>query len=117
MPQKLVLGATFSEPPQRSTPSTYSSFQQMSEANCIQWVYIVHSSISFEAQSPALAQCDSLERRCPLHHLIEVQNYEILARYLNWHPHSKLPHPTNGRTESRQMLLALALLHSEASVA
>ncbi|GFT96368.1 hypothetical protein TNCV_306521 [Trichonephila clavipes] len=47
MPQKLMLHGTFSKPSQRSTPSSYSSFQKMSEANCVQWVYaVVHSLIS-----------------------------------------------------------------------
>ncbi|GFU03157.1 hypothetical protein TNCV_2720671 [Trichonephila clavipes] len=34
MSSKLMLDGTFSEPPQSSTPSNNSSFQQMSEANC-----------------------------------------------------------------------------------
>ncbi|GFV42443.1 transposable element Tcb2 transposase [Trichonephila clavipes] len=35
MPQKLILDGTFSEPPQTSTRSSYSRFQQMSEAHCM----------------------------------------------------------------------------------
>ncbi|GFW13419.1 integrase catalytic domain-containing protein [Trichonephila clavipes] len=38
MPQKLMLGGTFSETPHKSTPRSYSSFQHMSEAN-------IHSNI------------------------------------------------------------------------
>ncbi|GFU37326.1 hypothetical protein TNCV_4273131 [Trichonephila clavipes] len=46
MPQKSMLA--FSEPPQKSIPSSYSSFQQMLEANCVQWDCAgVHSLISF----------------------------------------------------------------------
>ncbi|GFU48835.1 hypothetical protein TNCV_2023961 [Trichonephila clavipes] len=41
MPQKLMLDVPFSEPPQRSTSSSYSSYQQMSEANCMEWVSAV----------------------------------------------------------------------------
>ncbi|GFV62921.1 uncharacterized protein TNCV_5084041 [Trichonephila clavipes] len=47
MPRKWILDGTFSEPPQRLTPSSYLSFQHMSEANYVQWVYaVVHSLIS-----------------------------------------------------------------------
>ncbi|GFU47396.1 hypothetical protein TNCV_3108911 [Trichonephila clavipes] len=49
MPQKLMPDGTFSELPQRSTPSSYSSLQQMSEVNCVQWIYaVVPSLISYE---------------------------------------------------------------------
>ncbi|GFS90231.1 hypothetical protein TNCV_508661 [Trichonephila clavipes] len=47
MPQKFMLDDTFSEPTQWLARSNCSSFQQMSEANCVQWVYaVVHSLIS-----------------------------------------------------------------------
>ncbi|GFU50387.1 transposable element Tc3 transposase [Trichonephila clavipes] len=50
MTQILMLDGTFSEPPQRSTSSSYSSFQHMSEGNCMEWVYaVVHSLISCES--------------------------------------------------------------------
>ncbi|GFW51575.1 hypothetical protein TNCV_4212531 [Trichonephila clavipes] len=52
MLQKVMLDGTFSESPQMSTPSNYSSFQQMSEANCVQWAYaVIHSLISWAQQS------------------------------------------------------------------
>ncbi|GFX15336.1 hypothetical protein TNCV_3302651 [Trichonephila clavipes] len=97
MPQKLILDGTFSEPPQRSTPSCYASFQQMSGANCVQWAYaVVYSLISCN-----LSDCkhhswrvlgsslNSIKCRCigtleGLLHLTRLKNSKKLAEKNSW---------------------------------